>query len=491
MASIFFPWLLFYDSYYNTKCKQYYVFDLNKFTHYIIINNGTNSTTLDCDNSPMIFFGQLFFFTLVPMLLYLTWYYVNDHRYGILKLWNRQLTKKLRQKRWFHQIPLIILMMPVNIFMSYIYRVGLPLVIMIPILSWLFGNCAICQRATTSKDNKRTKHIKDRINYHIIPLYLLWMVQETFFFMFIIMFDIIMIITWKNDLNVLYFHFEKDFIIAFFWYLLLISIVYVIHHLQHIRVNYRKFGLIFKHFNQIVPLFCSIWSIVDVLFDILQTFKYKKLAFDGVKNENGQVYTLSPLYFFFSFASLVTPVVLSFILIIRQNQGLTIIRKLIGKEPENLTTKILYLVAEVIIGIPILIFLSFLFCYIVIPGTLMKNGLETVRKGVDRERNIELDPFSIISRTTKCQGILDFYGFGDLKSKDLPLLGGIEQIGEASVQTVITFIFIINHHSDYPELTHFLGLHFETSALSFGLSAVSLLFGFYRFISNIRNKLKT
>ena len=139
------------------------------------------------------------------------------------------------------------------------------------------------------------------------------------------------------------------------------------------------------------------------------------------------------------------------------------------------------------------LFLSILFCYIVIPCTLVKNGLETVRKGIDGERNIELDPFCIISRVTKsnCHGILDFYGFGELKSKDLPLLGGIEQIGEASVQTIITLVFIINHHNDYPELTTFLGLHFETSALSFGLSAVSLLFGFYRFITNIRNKLKT
>ena len=124
---------------------------------------------------------------------------------------------------------------------------------------------------------------------------------------------------------------------------------------------------------------------------------------------------------------------------------------------------------------------------------MIKNGLDTFRKGIDTERIIEIDPFTIIQYLShsKCHGILDVYGFSDLKSKDLPLLGGIEQIGEASIQTILTLIFILNHHNDYPELTHFLGLHFETSALSFGLSAFSLLFGFYRFTSNICNRFKT
>ena len=124
---------------------------------------------------------------------------------------------------------------------------------------------------------------------------------------------------------------------------------------------------------------------------------------------------------------------------------------------------------------------------------MIKNGLDTFRKGINAERNIEIDPFHIIQYLTnsRCKGILDLYGFSDLKSKDLPLLGGIEQIGEASIQTILTLIFILNHHNDYPELTHFLGLHFETSALSFGLSAFSLLFGFYRFTSNICNRFKT
>ena len=159
--SIFHAYILFYHSYYNTKCKQYYSFNHQKFTHIIITNNGTNSATSDCDNSPMLFFGHVFFFSITPMLIYLTWFYKNDHRYGILKFTNPSFTKRLRQLRWFYQVPIIIFMIPINLFVSYLYRICLPIVIMLPIVNWLFKSCTVFQRAMNCNDNMHINNIKD------------------------------------------------------------------------------------------------------------------------------------------------------------------------------------------------------------------------------------------------------------------------------------------------------------------------------------------
>ena len=175
-----------------------------------------------------------------------------------MKLANPIFTKRLRQLRWFYQVPIIILMIPINLFMSYLYRICLPLVIMLPIVNWLFKGCTVFQRVFSCKNNMHINHIKDSINYHILPLYLLWIVEETFFWTFILIYDIILLSTWKNDLDVLYFHIEKNVMIIFFWFLLFHSITYVIHHIQHIRVNYKKFRSIFRKFNEVVPLFLSL-----------------------------------------------------------------------------------------------------------------------------------------------------------------------------------------------------------------------------------------
>ena len=121
-----------------------------------------------------------------------------------------------------------------------------------------------------------------------------------------------------------------------------------------------------------------------------------------------------------------------------------------------------------------------------IPLILTRHGIHTIAKGQDEDRPIDWDPFDMISKYTNSKGILELYGFKDVRSKCLPLLAGIEQLGEASIQTVVSLVFITNNYSFIAKEDAFLGVPCPVSLLSLVFSIVSLLGGFGQLSSIIR-----
>ena len=115
--------------------------------------------------------------------------------------------------------------------------------------------------------------------------------------------------------------------------------------------------------------------------------------------------------------------------------------------------------------------------YVIFPIIMMKNALDTIRKGNDDERLSDWDPFKLVSRFSRFNGILELLGFGPVKSKHIILLSGAEQLGEASIQTILAAIFIIQNHASasFEDFDNLLGVPFPTSIVSLVFSIISVL----------------
>ena len=152
----------------------------------------------------------------------------------------------------------------------------------------------------------------------------------------------------------------------------------------------------------------------------------------------------------------------------------------------NSISKLGYKAAEIFVGVPTYFVLSVIFCYLIIPMIITRHGVVTITKGVDEDRPIDWDPFNFISTNTRKDGLLDFYGFKNVKSKLVPLLSGIEQLGEASIQTIVSLIFITQNYEFISREDTFLGVPCPVSIISCVFSIVSLLIGFLHLSRIIR-----
>ena len=490
------PILYIYGTYFKTRCNKYYHFNITTLKHQEISNEDKNSTIIECHNSPMMLLANVTFIHLMPLLLYFAWFYLGgDRRYGILHEWNEYFTSACREKSWLYQVPLIIIMVPVNLIMSYLYRIGIPILFMFLVLDWLFKDCRLFRKIESSFCKKSpSKFIRKAISdTKIVSFCSLWTLEIICSYTSGIICQIIYIITNKYQKDYVYMEMllgvrstSPDYsnlgLQAFAYSLLCIFIAS--NRLLFVYRNYSKFQDVILKLKQMKPLIFSIFHLVDVTLDLHQTSKYYRFAYKITQNKDVDISAISPVYFIVSIISLISPVIISFIILMRKRKDFLIHRIVNGKTPTDvkITKQIFYLLVEVMIAMPVYAILSFLFCYLIIPVVLIKNGVDTLRKGHDGERSVDVDPLKAIQRRTdsKYNGILDILGFENFKSKDIPLLGGIEQIGEASIQTVLTLIFILNHRGDIKELTLFLGVSFESSALSFTFSVVSLIIGLCR-----------
>jgi hypothetical protein len=235
-------------------------------------------------------------------------------------------------------------------------------------------------------------------------------------------------------------------------------------------------------------MFVSFWQYADIALDTVQTIKYWQNYLMG---------RISQFYWIFSVISLFVPTILSFGLIIYHWNGFRVIRYFTGNRKLNsnlLTTfrinkitslMILLLTLEFIIGIPIYLMLSAMLYYIAVPNILIQHGLETIRKSQDDERVLEFDPFRVISRNSRYKGVLHLVGLTQFKSKNVPLIKGMEQIGEASIQTIVSLVFLINNYESINKTDAFLGIPFPVSIISCVFSIVSLLFGISPFFKMV------
>ena len=240
--------------------------------------------------------------------------------------------------------------------------------------------------------------------------------------------------------------------------------------------------------SRILPFLFAMWEHADMILDVIQAQKYKRLSSTGTFTEDMEIHLISTGYFYCSIASFIFPVLMTFCLILYNYQGFKVLEFTVGDEARY-SQKIcahLFGMAEVIVGIPSYLIFSAIFCYVTIPLILTRHGIHTIAKGQDEDMPIDWDPFDMISKYTNSKGILELYGFKDVRSKCLPLLAGIEQLGEASIQTVVSLVFITNNYSFIAKEDAFLGVPCPVSLLSLVFSIVSLLGGFVQLSSIVR-----
>ena len=123
---------------------------------------------------------------------------------------------------------------------------------------------------------------------------------------------------------------------------------------------------------------------------------------------------------------------------------------------------------------------------------MIENGWDTIRKGDDEERPIDLDPFKLITKNSRYKGILDLLGFGFVKSRHIPVLSGVEQLGEAFTQTILAAIFIFQNQNKcwFQSFDTLLGVPFPTSILSLVFSIVSVVIAIKRLVAIAYDKIK-
>ena len=128
----------------------------------------------------------------------------------------------------------------------------------------------------------------------------------------------------------------------------------------------------------------------------------------------------------------------------------------------------------------------------ILPIILVKTSLDTLRKGEDEERLEDWDPFKLVSRYSGYKGILGLLGFSTVKSKHMPLIIGMEQLCEASIQTVLSMVFIYQNqlHPWFNDQDKLFGVQFPIFILSLVFSIVSFLSGIIKLTLRIITKIK-
>ena len=162
----------------------------------------------------------------------------------------------------------------------------------------------------------------------------------------------------------------------------------------NIYVNRHLFMIFLETLNRILPSILSIWSQEDVFLNILQARKYYELAYgNNTFSNTGEIYRVSPLYFTFSIVFFVMPVLFVFVFRIYVNKGFKILRLWNGETIQNETPakRVFDSIFEVILGVPIYLISSVLFCYVVIPIILINHGLTVIREGPSIDDSIDIN----------------------------------------------------------------------------------------------------
>ena len=151
---------VFYKSAYEpSSCTYYYAFDYENFTHHLRnsnkIENLTNKTNplettteysnnttdfnIDCLYVNPIYFTFICFYNYcIPTFLCLAWFYTVDRRFGALNLKHSDTTRKLRKHSLIIQIPIIVLLIPINIIIAFMFGIlFIPIIVIIVILNWI------------------------------------------------------------------------------------------------------------------------------------------------------------------------------------------------------------------------------------------------------------------------------------------------------------------------------------------------------------------
>ena len=437
------------QSYSKSDCSQYYVFSFTNFTHSIVYNhNITNAyPTGSCDNTPFYFLG-IIATEMIRVFVCICWLYSIDSRYGILKWKNQVFAFQMRQKSFCQQMVMILVMILVNLLTAIVLTyIILPTVIVLSILQWVFS---IKWIQTCLHSAFKSSEI-------------------TFFYIFLTIQDVCLVFVSCaiNLVSAPRIRHEDD---TFFAMTLncIIHCHLLIYRILHIIIARNRCGVFVSILTRTIPLLVSMWTCADMLLDVNQTIKYQKLAFGEKLDTIG--FHISPLYLIASLLSFFAPVMICNVIVMYKRLQ----PYFDGREINWVLFGIQFLFT-----IPIYFLLSIILCYIVIPMILFYHGWKTMANGYDDERMVDWDPCNLVSTLSngKSIGLLDLYGIKNITSRLVPLLAGIEQLGEASVQTILSIVFLYNNYVDIMKIDNFLGILCPISVISVIFSIISFCIG--------------
>ena len=465
------------------NCSRYYLFNVTTFEHYIVdLNEGKelndDSANSKCLHLPFFVLGAVANWFL-HCLMGVGWGYTIDRRYGFLKIVNENTVDRLRQMHIMLQLPLILILIPFNVIAATMITViGIRLVPLMAILNYVLKiitelattSNTVCCSSKTSIDQPTFKFFQDS---NLSSMYL-----------FFTLLDTLGALIWTFTLTIGGFNGnEYPFILESFRKTRYIRLTYLIYRILQIYKAKDHFWRFCAALRTAVPFLTSIWTLVDVILDIIQTYKYKLLS-RGKTNAK-----ISPLFFVFSVVSFISPVILCFIALLIENKE----RIFYTKSKSSCTNKWIPFFCHILKILVLLHFylaISVIMYYVILPIIILKSALDNIRKGADDERQSDWDPFQLVSQYSKYTGILDVLGFGCVRSRHIPLLAGTEQLGEALIQTILSTIFIFqnNENSWFEQFDKLLGLPFPTSVLSLSFSIVSVSIAIIRLIVIVVNK---
>ena len=469
------------------NCSRYYLFDFKNFSYYEIGEETNNATIYgnDCRLSTEV--QVLTFLTsLARTLICMIWLYTCDRRFGALKFGFESLTIKLREKHLCIQLLVVVGFFPVNMFLSAILSIiALPVLFLISslnIILKLFVSLKTKETFYTRKtkiDHCMSRVLKDR---SIVILYLLFQLQRVISMIIFGYFSTIGLLRFGEKV-----FFSKVTLQGFAFQ---IYLIYLSFQIYKARNHYQP---AISTFKGIFPFLTSLWNLADIVTDLNQLMYYKNLA--NSANEFG--YKISVLYLYFSIGSFVWPVVCCFLVIIYNKKGFIFLSERFKTHPclhSNRFSSTLLSLMDIIIGIALYFCFAIIVYCIIIPIIITKHGLDILRKGEDEERFLDWDPFRLVSTHTSSKGILEFFGFPNLKSKYLPLITCFEPLHEASIQTVLSIVFLCNNLEAVVDHEAMIGLPILTTPLTLLFSILSLSVGIYRasniIISTIRSFFK-
>ena len=481
----------FYDPDYLEKkqnCTHYYLFNLTSFEHYIKeesayhpsyvdgTQNCSNYETEDagsdkaehidnCFHLPIVVFCVVATLAL-RTLMGIGLSYSIDRRYGFIRFKYENAVIRLRQMHIMIQLPLILILIPFNIAVS----IMLPFLVIPLVLSVASFNCAykIIAKVDYAISNRRsigTKFSSERYGT------IFFRDKEiTFLYMYEALQDLIPFPMWIFVYAWVGYGTKFFVILEPFRKVRPLINAYMVYRLIQLYKARSHFRPLLSAFKRTIPLFQAFWSLVDIILDIIQTRKYKLLSI---------TICISPLYFMLSILSFIFPVIICFITLLMKQKNTIFSPKAQNKScPYTLSGMLYYIVRKIALFFLYLIIAVILY-YIILPIVLVKISLDTIRKGEDEERLEDWDPFKLVSRHTGYKGILGLLGFTSVKSKHMPLIIGVEQLGEASIQTALSMVFIYQNYGNHWFIDHdeLLGVQFPISILSLVFSLVSFLSG--------------
>ena len=398
----------------DIDCKSQHVIACNsscvKFRNLTIVGHRKRIKHDVIAFSPILFMMEIFS-AVIPIIVILISLFMINQRFSAFALCFPNLSTNLKENKWYHYCPLVILSLPVNILF------GITLIYLVPLKMIYFQFKPLLQdpprKCYLLKEIKTCQISVTRITLDTLSLS--YLIVHAVFKAIRYQYKLINYQSYITDPYKLWTS-ALEFLIT--------PIVLTVVLKLSGNIN-----LILLPLTRAIQLVTPLWGYADTILDILQTKKYYDLSKNTILDNQ-----ISIRYFYVSITSFIAPVVFTLLVQIQNRTFQTqfdrlfgnIINKLSINGPKKKT--IIRVMLLVMLFAPVQIVLAMINYYITIPFGLLREGINKLRYGEDENRSLKLILFT-----------------NKIPVTNLPLYAGLEPLGEALIQTFLSLTFLINH----------------------------------------------